>query len=222
MPKSLWSFKQPISGIKKACRLINAGASSYEINSNCFLFSATTDSLGQSTSTEYDSSNRPNKVTDRKGHVTQITYNERSQVSAITRPDRTISFQYDTADRLSQIKYIKAQGTSNEQLIGQIDYSYDAKGQRTAKTTLNNNCTGTSETPMQATFDTANRMTGISLSIAGATKTYTLSYDSNGNLTQKQNTAIPTDQTTYAWDASNRLSRQGRSQSPAQTPGRPY
>ena len=118
-----------------------------------------------------------------------------------------ITTQYDAADRLSQIKYIKAQGTAGEQLIEQIDYSYDAKGQRTGKTTLNNNGTGTSETPMQATFDTANRMTGISLNIAGTTKTYTLSYDSNGNLTSKQNAVDAADKTTYAWDASNRLTQ---------------
>ena len=90
-------------------------------------------------------------------------------------------------------------------------YSYDAKGQRTAKTTLNNNGinngTGTSETPMSATFDSANRMTGISLNMAGATKTYALSYDSNGNLTQKQNSADAADKTTYAWDTSNRLTQ---------------
>ena len=128
--------------------------------------------------------------------MTSITYNKRSQVASITKPDRTISFQYDTlgrtteirdaasvattqydaADRLSQIKYIKAQGTGAEQLIEQIDYSYDPKEQRTAKTTLNNNGTGTTETPMSASFDSANRMTGISLNIAGATKTCALSY----------------------------------------------
>ena len=294
------------------------------------------DALNQTTSTQYDSSNRPNRVTDRKGQVTSISYNERSQVASITKPDRTISFAYDTlgrttevrdaasvvttqydaadritqtdtttsagshklqysydsldritsrtlsgtgingsgintpevtnytwdlggkllshsttvggqlhatsysydnaarlasrkvqagnaadpnttyvtqaygydaADRLSQIKYIKAQGTAGEQLIEQIDYSYDAKGQRTSKTTLNNNGTGTSETPMSATFDSANRMTGISLNIQGTTKTYALSYDSNGNLTQKQNSADAADKTTYAWDTSNRLTQ---------------
>ena len=183
--------------------------------------------LNQTTSTQYDSSNRPIRVTDRKGQVTSITYNERSQVASITQPDRAISFQYDTfgrttevrdaasvattqydaADRLSQIKYIKAQGTGAEQLIEQIDYSYDAKGQRTAKTTLNNNGTGQSETPMSASFDSANRMTGISLSMAGATKTYALNYDSNGNLTSKQNAIDAADKTTYAWDTSNRLTQ---------------
>ena len=88
----------------------------------------------------------------------------------------TQAYGYDAADRLSQIKYIKAQGTAGEQLIEQIDYSYDAKGQRTGKTTLNTHGTGTPETPMSATFDSANRMTGISLSMAGATKTCALSY----------------------------------------------
>ena len=152
-----------------------------------------------------------------QAHATSYSYDNAARlanrkVQAGTTADFiTQAYGYDAADRLSQIKYIKAQGTANEQLIEQIDYSYDAKGQRTAKTTLNNNGTGTSETRMSASFDSANRMTGISLSIAGLTqtyiKTYALSYDSNGNLTQKQNTTLPSDKTTYAWDASNRLTQ---------------
>ncbi len=35
--------------------------------------------------------------------------------------------------------------------------------------------------------------------------TYTLSYDANGNLIQKQNQAALTDLTTYTWDSRNRL-----------------
>ena len=157
-----------------------------------------------------------------QAHASRYSYDNAARratrkVQAGTQTDFiTQAYGNDATDRLSQIKYIKAQGTANEQLIEQIDYSYDPKGQRTAKTTLNNNGTGQSETPMSASFDSANRMTGISLSIAGATKTYALSYDSNGNLTQKQNTTAPNDKTTYAWDTSNRLTQltqTGQSQS---------
>jgi len=109
----------------------------------------------------------------------------------------TQRYGYDAVERLSQIKYIKAEGTGSEQLIEQIDYGYDAAGRRTSKTALNNNGMGASETPMTATYDATNRMTAITLNIEGATKTYALSYDTNGNLTSKQNTAIPADKTNY-------------------------
>jgi RHS repeat-associated protein len=87
-------------------------------------------------------------------------------------------------------------------------YSYDAAGRRTAKTTQSGNGEGAPETPMTASFDAANRMTAITLNPGTASaKTYTLSYDANGNLTQKQNSADAADNTLYTWDADNRLSR---------------
>ena len=119
----------------------------------------------------------------------------------------TQRYGYDPVERLAQIKYIKAEGTGSEQLIEQLDYSYDAAGRRTSKTALNNNGMGASETPMTASYDAANRMSQISLNIAGQTQTYALTYDTNGNLTSKQNTAQQTDKTLYTWDASNRLSQ---------------
>ena len=123
-----------------------------------------------------------------------------SQIDFITQ-----RYGYDSVERLSQIKYVKAEGTAAEQLIEQIDYGYDAMGQRTSRTTLNGNGTGASETPMTASYDAANRMTGVTLSIAGTTKTYALSYDPNGNLTQKANASDSNDKTLYSWDANDRL-----------------
>jgi RHS repeat-associated protein len=117
----------------------------------------------------------------------------------------TQRYGYDGLERLAQIKYVKAEGTAGEQLIEQIDYGYDVNGRRTTRTTLNNNGTGAGETPMTASYDAANRLTAVTLNIQGATKTYTLSYDANGNLTQKVNASDPSDQTTYTWDADNRL-----------------
>ena len=119
----------------------------------------------------------------------------------------TQRYGYDSVERLGQIKYIKAEGQAGEQLIEQLDYSYDAAGRRTGKTALNNNGIGQGETPMTATYDAANRMTAITLTVGAATKTYALNYDAAGNLTQKQNTGDPSDKTTYTWDASNRLSQ---------------
>jgi YD repeat-containing protein len=108
-------------------------------------------------------------------------------------------YAYDNAGRLAQIKYQRGDNT----LIEQIDYSYDAIGQRTSKTLLNG--AEAAETPMSASYDSANRMTQVTLSAAAGTKTYGLGYDDNGNLTQKQNTQDASDKTTYNWDARNRL-----------------
>ena len=119
----------------------------------------------------------------------------------------TQRYGYDSVERLAQIKYLKAEGQAGEQLIEQLDYSYDAAGRRTSKTALNNNGIGQGETPMSATYDAANRMTALTLTVGAATKTYALSYDAAGNLTQKQNTVDATDKTSYTWDASNRLSQ---------------
>jgi RHS repeat-associated protein len=119
----------------------------------------------------------------------------------------TQRYGYDSAERLVQIKYIRAEGTAQEQLIEQIDYQYDAAGRRTAKTALNNNGIGAGETPMTASYDAANRMTAITLTLGTITKTYALNYDFNGNLTQKQNTTDLSDKATYTWDANDRLSQ---------------
>lgn len=313
------SANRPISVINE----LGAAIESYAYDNQGRLIT-TTNALNQAETYEYDSFNRVVKVTDRKGQVWTMAYNERSQLSMITGPDRSISYQYDTIgrvtevrdassvntyqydalnrvvqttsttaagshrltyqydslnrmtqrtlsgtgiaipqvttfswdfadrllshsttiggqahttsysydvagrlaarklqagttvdlitqaygydslDRLSQIRYIRAQGTPAEQLIEQIDYGYDAKGQRTSKTTLNSNGTGAVETPMTAVFDAANRMTSVTLNVS-MPQTYALSYDANGNLTRKQNTADAQDNTVYTWDASDRL-----------------
>jgi RHS repeat-associated protein len=109
------------------------------------------------------------------------------------------------ADRLSQIKYTKSDNT----LIDQIDYTYDAAGQRISKTMLNGN--SSSETPMSATFDAGNRMQTITLNPGKPDqKIYNLSYDNNGNLTKKQlstDANCTTDCTEYVWDSRNRLTQ---------------
>ena len=51
--------------------------------------------------------------------------------------------------------------------IEQIDYTCYIKGQRAVKTTLNNNVTGSSETPRVVTFASAKRMTGITVHLPG-------------------------------------------------------
>jgi RHS repeat-associated protein len=144
-------------------------------------------------------------------HATHYEYDAAGRLAArkiqagVQQDAITQRYGYDSADRLAQIRYVKAEGASGEQLIEQIDYSYDAKGQRTSKTSLNNSGMGAQETPMSVVYDTANRMSSLTLTVGTSTKTYTLSYDQNGNLLQKQNAADAADSTVYNWDANNRL-----------------
>jgi RHS repeat-associated protein len=154
-------------------------------------------------------------------HRTEYTFDaanrlaSRKSVLGSTGSPLTQRYSFDAVDRLSRIQYLQAEGTASEQLLEQIDYSYDARGQRTAKTTLNNHGSGTAETAMQATYDAANRMQSITLALSNGTgtgtgttsQTYALGYDAEGNLTSKQNTANPAERTLYTWDAQNKLTQ---------------
>ena len=148
------------------------------------------------TTTVGGQSHRTNYEYDVAGRLAARKVQAGSQADAVSQ-----RYGWDSAERLAQIKYERADGS----LIEQIDYGYDAKGQRIAKTALNNNGMGASETPMQASYDVANRLTSLTLNIQGVTKTYLLSYDANGNLTQKRNNADANDSTTFTWDANDRL-----------------
>jgi RHS repeat-associated protein len=128
------------------------------------------------------------------------TWDAASRLTQKTLPNGiSQGFVYDDANRLTRIQYARADGT----VIQSIDYSYDANGQRTTK---RNDIATQQETPFNAAYDLANRLTQITLS-PGSTqpKTYTLSYDDNGNLVAKQNQGDATDKTTYTWDARDRL-----------------
>ncbi|MDP1781415.1 MAG: RHS repeat-associated core domain-containing protein, partial [Hydrogenophaga sp.] len=145
-------------------------------------------------------------------HKTEYEYDQAGRLAARhaqagSQGKVTQRYGYDQAERLAQIKYLRNEGQSGEQLIEQIDYQYDAKGQRTGKTTLNNHGAGGQETPMTATYDAANRMSAVTLTIGGQSESYTLTHDANGNLTTKQNTADSQDKTTYTWDSNNRLTQ---------------
>jgi RHS repeat-associated protein len=82
--------------------------------------------------------------------------------------------------------------------IEALTYTYDAGGQRIAKTT---GLGSAPETLFSATYDQANRMTSITFT--GSAQTCTLTYDQNGNLATK---SCPLSTTSYTWDAQDRLS----------------
>jgi len=115
-----------------------------------------------------------------------IGYDEADRRTSVTLPNGIqVSYAYDDASQLTGITYRKSDGTP----IGDLSYTYDAAGRRTAmggslaRTTL-------PEAVASATYDANNRLTewgGI-----------TLDYDDNGNLIREGTT-------TYTWNARNQL-----------------
>jgi len=151
---------------------------------------------GDPTSYTYDNADRPLTITYRN-QVTPYAWDNASRLIGKTLPDGIQqSVQYDDADRITQIRYLKPDTT----LIETIAYTYDANGQRVSKSS---GSASIQETPTTASYDTANRLTGLTLAATG--QTFTLAYDDNGNLATKTDQANPANVTTYTWDSRNRL-----------------
>jgi len=143
--------------------------------------------------------NKANQLTQIqfRGETTTYQYDVAGRLAQKTLPGGiTQTYQYDAASRLTQVQYKKADGTP----IDQLDLGYDAEGNITQKKLANGSLN--QDTALTASFDAANRMTGINVS----GNTYALAYDANGNLIGKTNTADANDSTVYTWDARNRLS----------------
>jgi RHS repeat-associated protein len=166
---------------------------------------------------EYDNLDRLTRRTVNGADPTTYTYDNASRLTSINYRNQNTTYTwdasgrltnkilpngikqelaYDNADRLLSLTYKK----TDDSLIETITYTYDAKGQRLSKS-----MSGASqrETPFTATYDAANRMTGITLTATN--QSFALSYDDNGNLTTKTDTANAANTTTYSWDSRNRL-----------------
>ncbi|MEQ1741238.1 MAG: RHS repeat-associated core domain-containing protein, partial [Candidatus Nitrotoga sp.] len=143
---------------------------------------------------------------DKAGRVTSVKFNNEAPVgyvwdAASRLTVKTLSngvrmeYQYDAASRLLGITYRKPDNT----VINSIAYTYDAKGQRTSKTTT---LPSNDETPFTATYDTADRM--LTFTLTGSGEIFNLAYDDNGNLVSKisQTTGQAT---TYTWNTRNWL-----------------
>lgn len=169
---------------------------------------------------EYDNLDRVTRVTvngadptdyawDKAGRLSAIRYRGQSttyqwdaagRLTQRTLPNGIVqTFQYDAADRLTQLEYRRSDGS----VLDTLGYTYNAAGLRTSRSSGTDSV---QETPMEAVYDAANRMTRITLQpgAAGA-RTYQLTHDANGNLATKENVADSTDRTEYTWDARNRL-----------------
>lgn len=131
-----------------------------------------------------------------RNETTTYQYDAAGRLAVKTLPGGIVqAYQYDAASRLTQMQYKKADGT----LIDQLDLTYDAEGNIVGKKLANGGLK--QDSALTASFDAANRITGITVS----GKTYALTYDASGNLTRKQNTADASDVTDYRWDSRNRL-----------------
>jgi RHS repeat-associated protein len=150
---------------------------------------STTDSIGNTTSFDYDALNRQVKVTDAKGGITGTNYNAVGNVAKITDSvGNSTTYTYDAIDRLI---------TDTNQLGFSRSYVYDAVGNRMAMVDRNNRKT-------TYTYDSLNRQTsenwigagGVSLRAIGYT------YDAVGNILTVTD---PDAKYTYGYDALNRI-----------------
>lgn len=109
------------------------------------------------------------------------------------------SLSWDNANRVTRIEY----RASDASLIEALDYQYDAKGQRILKAAGQSSVP---ETPMEAEYDVADRMTHLTLFPSTAAEaTYLMQYDIEGRLIRRANSLDATDTTAYEWDSRGRL-----------------
>jgi YD repeat-containing protein len=135
--------------------------------------------------------------------TTTYTWDADSRLTTKTLPNGiTVTHTYDVASRLTRLVY----RNSSNQLLEDISYSYDAAGQRTARSSTNP--LGSRDVPHQASYDANNRLTHLTLNPGTAqAKTYTLSYNATGSLISKVNTADASDTSTTTWDSQQRLTQ---------------
>jgi RHS repeat-associated protein len=195
------------------------------------------DTAARVTLYEYDAAQRLVKVTDPALKITEYEYNARSQMTAVVDAlNQRYEFAYDPLGRVTQIT---RGGIS-------MSYTYDAVGNRTARTDYNNVMTSyaydnlnrleTITYPDSSTvtyaYDELSRLdsaTNVNGTVAytydnrgrvsGVTDVFsqTLAYDYDANGNRTQLTLGQTTNATYQYDALNRLTQLTDNQSAATT-----
>jgi len=141
----------------------------------------------------YDANGNITRIT-RGADVYEIVYDDGDRRSELRLPNGITAFySYDDNNRLTSLVYRR--GTT---VLEEITYAYDAAGNILNKDRAN--ISSLSETAFSATYDVANRMTGITL--GGVV--YTLEYDELGNLVRRIG---PSETITYTWDVRGRLTQ---------------
>lgn len=132
----------------------------------------------------YDDAHRLTSIS-RGSSTASLAYDDASRRTTLTYPNGIVAaYRYDNANQLAGIVYTLGQTT-----LGDLSYSYDAAGNRTA---VSGSWARTGLPPALAsgTYDAANRIS----TWAGVSSTY----DLNGNLTADGTN-------TYTWNARNQL-----------------
>jgi RHS repeat-associated protein len=158
-------------------------------------------SNGVSSSMAYDLARRTTRVVHAKGganlSLTQYDYdvngNRTGETINRTAGAQVTSYGYDSADRLVHTSVVEA-----SQSVA-TDYTLDAVANRVGETITTVTGGASSTVSRGYQYDGRNQLTGISDAAAGDT---VLSYDAQGNLTQKQQGS---DQVAYRYDARDHL-----------------
>ncbi len=160
---------------------------------------------GTGTSSSYDAASRPLRIALSKGatplNLTEYRYdlNGNRTEERINRPGgaQLTSYAYDAADRLTGTKRVEGANAVD------TGWAYDAADNRLSETVVSSGSSPSSIT-RSYTYDARNQLTQIADSAAGTT---TLSYDLQGNLTQKLNGS---DTTAFVWNARDHLASVSR------------
>ncbi|MCU7369940.1 hypothetical protein PEC18_03410 [Paucibacter sp. O1-1] len=165
-------------------------------------------SNGTATESRYDAARRPLRITLSKGstalNLTEYLYDKNGNrlEERINRPHaangaQLATYRCDAADRL--------EGTTLRRGADSVEttWSYDRADNRLSEKVVSRGATN-STVERSYSYDARNQLRSIADSAAG---TITLSYDAQGNLTQK---AKGGDTTTYAWNARDLLSNVSR------------
>lgn len=172
-----------------------------------------TDPMLRQESFAYDLAGNLVSKTDRKGQVTSYSYDGLNRLTFVGFGTQmvggnptyasTISYQYDSVDRLTQATdsvsglitraYDNLDRLSSETTpLGSLSYSYDAAGRRTSMTVLG-------QPAISYSYDDANRMTQISQ----GTATVSLGYD---NANRRTSLTLPNGVSlAYGYDGDSRL-----------------
>ncbi len=144
---------------------------------------------------EYDDASRLKTIRFR-GDTVIYTWDDANRLQSRILPNAIAQdMTYDNANRLERIKYTRTDGS----VVEDIQYTYDPNGRRISRSM---GMPSLGETPMQATYDAANRMTAVSF--PDASQSFAVTYDANGNVAAR--TSLGTN-ISYAWNTKDQLTR---------------
>jgi YD repeat-containing protein len=148
----------------------------------------------------YDALNQLSGVEDWDGGATAYGYDLAGRLVTATQPNGVDSaYSYDDANRLTQIEH----RNSASDLLARYTYELDETGNRVKATeTISTPGTGLITTTITYTYDSLYRLTEADYS-SGEKFEYV--YDAVGNRTSYTATITSTQNTTYSYDAANRL-----------------